>query len=273
MLRLTGTPALSPFRLAKLLAALQEQVPAVDSLHADFEHFVLLYRDLTSTEHDTLQSLLLEGRVPVERGADGALFLVVPRPGTISPWSTKATDIARNCGLDGVRRIERGVAYRLHRSHGDFSGEERARLQPLLHDRMVEAVLTDPEEARALFKQQPAGILREVDIIGGGRAALAEANSAMGFALADDEIDYLVDQYTDLGRNPTDVELMMFAQANSEHCRHKIFRADWIIDGEPKSRSLFDMIRNTYQRRPEGVLSAYSDNAAVAQGPEVDCAQ
>ena len=269
MLRLTGTPALSPFRLAKLLAALQEQVPAVDGLSADFDHFVLLDRDLTPDEHGTLQSLLLEGREPVTRDGGDAFFLVVPRPGTISPWSTKATDIAHNCGLAAVRRIERGVAYRLHRRDGVFSSDERERIQPLLHDRMVEVVLADPDEARALFRQQPPGPLRSVDILGGGRDALAEANSAMGFALADDEIDYLVEQYVDLGRNPTDVELMMFAQANSEHCRHKIFRADWIIDGEPQQRSLFDMIRNTHERRPEGVLSAYSDNAAVAQGPEV----
>ncbi|SEO97152.1 phosphoribosylformylglycinamidine synthase [Aquisalimonas asiatica] len=269
MLRLTGTPALSPFRLAKLLAALQEQVPAVDALHADFEHFVLLDRDLTPQERQTLEALLLEGREPEARNGGDAFFLVVPRPGTISPWSTKATDIAHNCGLTAVRRIERGVAYRLSRNGGTFSSEERQRLQPLLHDRMVEAVLADPEEARALFRQQAPGALRSVDILGGGREALADANNAMGFALADDEIDYLVEQYVALGRNPTDVELMMFAQANSEHCRHKIFRADWVIDGEPQPRSLFDMIRNTYQHRPQGVLSAYSDNAAVAEGPEV----
>ncbi|WP_290647759.1 phosphoribosylformylglycinamidine synthase [Aquisalimonas sp.] len=269
MLHLTGTPALSPFRLDKLLAGLREQVPSVKQVRADVEYFVLLERPLDDGELTILRGLLLEGGAPAKREGRGELFLVVPRPGTISPWSSKATDIARNCGLCAVRRIERGVAYRLRRAEGAFTSDERARLPSLLHDRMTEAVLGDIQEAEALFQQHAPGALREVDILGGGRASLVAANQAMGFALDDDEIDYLVAQYRTLARNPTDVELMMFAQANSEHCRHKTFRADWVIDGEAQPSSLFDMIRHTYRQRSAGVLSAYSDNAAVAAGPEV----
>ncbi|MDN3517131.1 phosphoribosylformylglycinamidine synthase [Aquisalimonas lutea] len=270
MLRLNGHPALSSFRIDKLLRELREHVPAVAALRVDFVYFVLL--DDAAPEADTgrLRTLLTDGESPDPAGDGWEAFLVVPRPGTISPWSSKATDIARNCGLAHVRRIERGRVFRLQRRGGAFSAAERARLEPLLHDRMTETVLADDEAGETLFHAREPGALRRVDITGGGRAALARANEAMGFALADDEIDYLVERYAALGRNPTDVELMMFAQANSEHCRHKIFRADWTIDGAAQPRSLFAMIRHTFEQRPEGVLSAYSDNAAVAAGPRVE---
>src|SRR5690606_1942464 len=173
--------------------------------------------------------------------------------------------IVHNVGLKAVRRVERGVAYYLQAT-AQLSDHELFLIAPLLHDRMTESVLASFEEAEALFQQGQPAPLVEIDLRGGGRAALEAADRELGLALADDEIDYLVDNYAKLGRNPTDAELMMFAQANSEHCRHKIFNADWIVDGEPQPHSLFQMIRNTYNRRPEGVLSAYSDNAAVAEG-------
>ncbi|MEX0730634.1 MAG: phosphoribosylformylglycinamidine synthase [Aquisalimonadaceae bacterium] len=269
MLRLSGSRALSRFRLDRLLHAIQGQIPAVTGVDAHHEHFVQLDRDLTVAERGVLEALLHYGEQPgVSTPAPTTYLLVIPRPGTISPWSSKATDIAHNCGLSAVRRIERGVIYRL-RHTGSLHADALAVIRPLIHDRMTESVFAAEADADALFAAHEPTPLISIDVLGGGREALLRADQEMGFALAPDEVDYLVEQYRTLGRNPTDVELMMFAQANSEHCRHKIFRADWIIDGEPRLHSLFDMIRNTYNRRPEGVLSAYSDNAAVAQGQEV----
>ncbi|MGC4084184.1 MAG: phosphoribosylformylglycinamidine synthase [Vicinamibacterales bacterium] len=194
------------------------------------------------------------------------LYLVVPRPGTVSPWSSKATDIVHNAGLSMVRRVERGVAYYVDVA-GETTPNTHAALGALLHDRMVESVLPHMNDAASLFDQDDARPLVTVDILGGGRAALEQANSERGFALASDEIDYLCAAFTGIGRNPTDVELMMFAQANSEHCRHKIFNATWTIDGVEQSKSLFGMIRNTHERAADpDVLSAYADNAAVIRG-------
>ena len=269
MLRLKGHPALSSFRHDKLLQRLRDAAPAVTAVSAHYIYFVQVHQDPDPDDLATLKELLLDGADP-EVDETGEAVLVVPRPGTISPWSTKATDIAHNCGLRRVRRIERGVAYRIRCGKSSLDAAALTAIKPLLHDRMTEAVLDGDDAGSSLFQEQSPRPLRHVDLLDGGREALVAANDAMGFALADDEIDYLVARYRELGRNPSDVELMMFAQANSEHCRHKIFRADWTIDGEPQARSLFDMIRNTYQQRPDGVLSAYSDNAAVAQGPEVE---
>ncbi len=265
MLRIRGSSALSPFRHSRLLAELQSRVPGIADVHAEYQHFVLLERPLNEDERARLAALLDDGGQSWTDEPDGQLLLVTPRPGTISPWSTKATDIVHNAGLPVVRRLERGVAYYLHAAR-PLSAEQLQHVRPLLHDRMTESVHTRLDQAEALFRQGEPAPLGTVDILGGGREALAAANVEQGFALAEDEIDYLVERYQALGRNPTDVELMMFAQANSEHCRHKIFRADWIIDGERRQHSLFDMIRNTHRLRPDGVLSAYSDNAAVARG-------
>lgn len=268
MLRLPGSRALSRFRLDRLLEAIRSQVPAVTGINARHEHFVQLDGDLSTDERGILDALLHYGDVAAESAENtGTRLLVTPRPGTISPWSSKATDIARNCGLSAVRRIERGAVYELYHE-GYLDPEALALIRPLIHDRMTESVWDSETGADALFTLREPAPLVTVDLLGGGREALVRADSEMGFALAPDEIDYLVEQYCSLDRNPTDVELMMFAQANSEHCRHKIFRADWIIDGALRANSLFDMIRNTYRLRPEGVLSAYSDNAAVAQGHE-----
>ena len=191
----------------------------------------------------------------------------MPRIGTISPWSSKATDIAHNCGLNQVVRLERGIAYYVA-SESALSETQREAVISCLHDRMVEVVMSDFEQASALFSHAEPAPMSQVDVIGGGRAALERANIELGLALAEDEIDYLVEAFVELGRNPNDVELMMFAQANSEHCRHKIFNASWDIDGQAQEKSLFAMIRNTNEVSGDNVLSAYADNAAVLKGSE-----
>lgn len=263
MLILRGAPALSAFRHGKLLEQLSQKVPAVSGLYAEFAHFAEVDGELTAEQQQVLGRLLEYGpSVPVQEPA-GRLFLVVPRLGTISPWASKATDIAHNCGLGNVRRLERGIAYSVA---GDLSEAEAAVVAAHLHDRMTQRVLSQLEQAADLFSHAQPRPMTSVDILGGGRAALAQANVDLGLALAEDEIDYLVQAFQGLARNPNDIELMMFAQANSEHCRHKIFNASWDIDGQAQDKSLFGMIKNTYQMHSEGVLSAYKDNASVIVG-------
>lgn len=266
MLIVRGAPALSSFRREKLLARLQDVFPSVKAVYAEHSHFVALAEDLSEEQHGVLNTLLSYGPKLEQESPRGRLFLVVPRPGTISPWSSKATDIARNCGLTSVDRIERGVAYYLD-VQGEWDEAHDQTVAAVLHDRMVESVFRDFAEAAQLFRHDTPKPFGCVDVLDGGRVALERANITLGLALADDEIDYLVDSFTRLGRNPSDVELMMFAQANSEHCRHKIFNASWTLDGEEKNESLFGMIRNTYHQGGQNVLSAYSDNAAVVKGP------
>ncbi|TVP50739.1 MAG: phosphoribosylformylglycinamidine synthase [Halomonas sp.] len=273
MLELRGAPALSAFRHARLLTVLRERVPEVEALSAHYVHFVDVSSrerrdELDDASHERLAQLLDYGtHTSLEVPDNAQRFLVVPRLGTQSPWSSKATDIAHNCGLQQIARIERGIDYRVGFT-APPDNESMAALTALLHDRMTETVLADGAEATKLFAQHDPAPLGSVDILEGGRDALATANQALGLALAEDEIDYLVDAFNELGRNPSDVELMMFAQANSEHCRHKIFNADWVIDGEPQSHSLFKMIKNTFATSPDNVLSAYSDNAAVIKGSQ-----
>jgi phosphoribosylformylglycinamidine synthase len=263
MLILRGAPALSAFRHGKLLAQLTSKVPAISGLYAEFAHFAEVSGTLGADEEQVLSRLLKYGpSVPVQEPA-GRLFLVVPRFGTISPWSSKASDIARNCGLEKVQRLERGIAYYVA---GELSDAEAGQVAAALHDRMTQLVLDRFEDAANLFSHAQPKALTAVDVLGGGRTALEEANVSLGLALAEDEIDYLVEAFTSLGRNPHDIELMMFAQANSEHCRHKIFNASWDIDGQSQEKSLFGMIKNTFQLHGEGVLSAYKDNAAVIVG-------
>ena len=265
LLSLRGRNALSSFRVAKLLSSLTGT--RIAALGAIYWHFVQTTHDLTAGERATLARLLAYG--PREADADdaGELLLVLPRPGTISPWASKATDIARNCGLPAVVRIERGIAYRVTTRDGaPLTAADRAVLLPLLHDRMTEAVFPALSDASRLFAKVEPLPLQVVDLIGEGPAAIVDANAALGLALSDDEIDYLAASFRDAGRNPTDVELMMFAQANSEHCRHKIFNAEWTIDGERQPLSLFAMIRRTHEVNPEGTIVAYEDNAAVMEG-------
>ncbi len=263
MLLLRGTRALSPFRLDKLLAAGRAQCPSLSALEA--EHVYVAW--LASPGDDTAQLrqrllALTRAVAVIDIDSDSAPdVLVAPRLGTISPWSSKASDIARNCGAP-VQRIERVTAWRC----GGVSVAERATLLPVLHDRMTETVLGAWAELSRLASDTTPRPLRHVPLTTHGRAALVEANRNLGLALADDEIDYLVTRFTELARDPSDVELMMFAQANSEHCRHKIFNASWTIDGVAQDMSLFGMIRNTFATHPNDVLSAYRDNAAVTRG-------
>lgn len=266
MIELPGALAVSDFRIAKLRPALEKLSPGLGALTARFVHFVDLERELDARERALLERLLTYGpREAATAKVQGAEVIVVPRFGTISPWSSKATDIAKVCGLDAVLRIERGIVWTL--ATKDKLSPERLRLLAApLFDRMTETVLLDHAEAARLFEHEKTRPLRTVSLAT-GRDALVKANTDLGLALSDDEIDYLVKNFAALKRDPTDVELMMFAQANSEHCRHKIFNADWIIDGQKQPKSLFAMIRNTHAKNPQGVLSAYRDNASVIEGP------
>jgi phosphoribosylformylglycinamidine synthase len=259
ILRLRGSAALSAFRRAKLETALKALHTSLALAGSAFWHFVELEREPTASERALLDRLLEYGEPPGPEPR-GELYLVTPRLGTISPWSSKATDIAHNCGLAAVRRIERGVA---HRVTGDGPREPVA---ACLHDRMTETVLDRIEAADALFRHVAPRPLALVPLRAEGRRALERANAALGLALSEDEIDYLTEVFSGLGRDPTDVELTMFAQANSEHCRHKIFNARWIVDGVPQGDTLFGMIRKTHAANPRGTVVAYADNAAVLEG-------
>ena len=256
-----GISALSEFRQTKLLAQLQKIDPSIHSVNAEYIHIADIDGDITDAEDKKLAELTSYG-TPFAGSNEGMLYLVTPRPGTISPWSSKATDIVHNSGLNNVKRIERGIAYYLR--GGDTSNTHS--VFAILHDRMTETVLLGIEDAKILFENHDPKPLNSIDL-SDGKQALIDANKSLGLALADDEIDYLFDAYTELDRNPTDVELMMFAQVNSEHCRHKIFNADWKIDGQDQPKSLFKMIKNTYEKGGQDVLLAYSDNAAVIKGP------
>ncbi|MGB0238071.1 MAG: phosphoribosylformylglycinamidine synthase [Cycloclasticus sp.] len=267
MLELIGGTALSAFRKKRLLKKLTRTIPLVKEISAEYIHFADVGETLTDSALSTLKRILTYG--PKSEGIQhrGARLLVVPRANTLSPWSSKATDIAQHCGLTQINRLERGIAYYVE---GELSEQQLIQVAEQLHDRMTERVLFENETPDDLFVHAEPGHLESVDILGAGKQALEVANQTMGLALSSDEIDYLVENFTKLGRNPNDIELMMFAQANSEHCRHKIFNADWQIDGEQQEESLFGMIKNTAKHSPEGIISKYSDNAAVAQGHDAD---
>jgi phosphoribosylformylglycinamidine synthase len=245
ILQLRGPRALPESRLAKLLAHLK-----AGSLSAEYRYFVETAGELSAAERRLLERLLDDGSAPPPPPS-GELYLVVPRLGTLSPWSSKASDIARNCGLSSVKRIERGVVFHTDSKHPDAAA--------FLHDRMTQTVLRSFDEAAKLFEHVPPRPLQFVSDI-------RKANRELGLALSDEEIEYLEHAYRGLGRDPTDAELTMFAQANSEHCRHKIFNADWIVDGERKDKSLFGMIRHTHAQNPQGTILAYADNAAIVEG-------
>ena len=270
VLTLPGAIALSPFRVEKLLASLPRPLAEAITIDTRFVHFVALAAPLEASETAVLEKLLTYG-TPATGVPVGVLLLVLPRFGTVSPWSSKATDIVHNCGLAKVQRVERGVAYYITaRDPGPLSERSRRALDRAIHDRMTETVVTEFEAAAQLFEKHAPQPLATVDLVRGGREALEEANGSMGLALAPDEIEYLVENFRKLGRNPTDVELMMFAQANSEHCRHKIFNATWSIDGAAKDASLFGMIRNTHRASPQGTIVAYSDNSAIMEGASIE---
>ena len=267
MKTLRGAPALSDFRISKLLNQCSElQLPVTD-IYAEFSHFAHISEQLNSEETEVLQQLLKYGPTIEEHEPVGQLLLVTPRPGTISPWSSKSTDIAKNCGLSKIIRLERGLSYYVSTENSSpLTTAQQSTLNNLLHDRMMETIFNDLNDATALFASAEPGELTSIDIENGGKNALIQANVELGLALADDEVNYLFENFTKLGRNPHDIELYMFAQANSEHCRHKIFNADWTIDGVKQPKSLFKMIRNTHEVNPDFVLSAYKDNAAVMVG-------
>jgi phosphoribosylformylglycinamidine synthase len=279
----TGGNALTPFKTRQLLPLLQAVSDHIVGLHARFVHLAAFE---AAPDADTLARLgeLLTYGEPVqgfdEDAGPHSTVWVSPRVGTVSPWASKATDIAHNCGLV-VRRIERLTEYRLllkkpllssfglGLGSASLSAAEWQAVADVLHDRMTESALAHTHDTHALFSELPAQPMAHVDVLGGGRAALVQANTEFGLALADDEMDYLVANFTALGRNPSDVELMMFAQANSEHCRHKIFNAQFTIDGEAQPHSLFGMIRHTHQTHPQHTVVAYSDNASIMVGNPV----
>ncbi len=270
-----GKAALPSFRLKKLRAAVQAVAPDVLLETTRHWYFMAVKSALSAADSKHLDRLLgLDIEAGEPKGADELhRLLIVPRLGTISPWSSKATEIVHHCALPAVTRIERGVVYYLKTRNGHgLSRTELKTLLPLLHDRMTESVVTDlvgiEQKIFAASEPQP---LATVDILQGGSTALSVANYELGLALSNDEIDYLVENFSKMQRNPTDVELMMFAQVNSEHCRHKIFNADWVIDDEQQAISLFGMIRNTHKLHPEGTVVAYSDNSSVIEGARVEC--
>ena len=263
---LRGASALSLFRIQKLAQKAAALGLPQAEIASEYWYFVSSPAPLDAAQTEKLQALLSAVRVDTPAAGQN-LFLITPRIGTISPWSSKATDIAHNCGLDGVERIERGMAVYVS---GSLHGNERAQWASLLHDRMTESVLPDFQSAEKLFAAHEDQSFDTVDVLGGGRAALEAADKSMGLALSSDEIDYLVENYRALNRNPSDVELMMFAQANSEHCRHKIFNADFILNGEKQPKSLFRMIRDTHEASPQGTVVAYKDNSSVIEGAEIE---
>jgi phosphoribosylformylglycinamidine synthase len=281
MLILPGSNALSSFRSQRLLNQLQAVLPSITSVQARFIHFVDSASALSASDLDRLNGLLTYGEPALPEQADGVVeeFVVIPRFGTISPWASKATDIVHNCGMAHIHRVERGVAYRVGLKGGilgtglgaakKLDSEQAQAVAALLHDRMTESVLRHPDQAAGLFSSLEAKPLETIDVMAAGRAALEKANTDLGLAMSDDEIDYLLEAFSNAKRNPTDVELMMFAQANSEHCRHKIFNADWTIDGVAQEMSLFKMIKNTHQKNPRGTIVAYSDNSSIIEGAEV----
>ncbi|MET0322099.1 MAG: phosphoribosylformylglycinamidine synthase [Duganella sp.] len=281
MLILPGSNALSAFRSQRLLNQLQAALPQVAAVQARYVHFIDAAAPLSADDTSRLGALLTYGEPAHPDNTDGAVeeFFVIPRFGTISPWASKATDIVHNCGMAHVKRVERGIAFRINLKSGilgssigapkKLTDDDVHTVAALLHDRMTESVLRHPDEAAGLFRTLDARPLETVDVIGAGQGALQQANTDLGLAMSQDEIEYLDAAFTRAGRNPTDVELMMFAQANSEHCRHKIFNADWTIDGVAQPKSLFGMIKNTHELQPKGTVVAYSDNSSIMEGATV----
>jgi len=266
-LSLRGSPALSQFRLEKLYTTLKKTVPAIAHIYSEFVHFTFSDAALSDTQQNILKQILTYGPKANIEKPTGELFLVIPRIGTISPWASRATDIAKNCGLNNLFRIERGIAYYVTTpDEKPLNDTNKTLLKAHIHDRMTEMVFSNLDDAQKLYHSAEPTPMSTVNILQGGKGALNKANSEMGLALSPDEVDYLVENFSKIGRNPTDVELMMFAQANSEHCRHKIFNADWVIDGVAQDNSLFGMIRNTHKLNPGNTVVAYSDNSSIVQG-------
>src|SRR5574344_3078107 len=261
-----GSPAVSNFRIEKITQSLAKEGIKVSSISTHFVHLVDTKEALTKEQMQVVKKILSYGPAKVETQSEGELFFVIPRVGTISPWASKATDIAHNCGLNNVLRIERGVAYSVVKDGGALTDSERATVSARIHDRIMETVLSSLEDGAKLFEKQTPKPFNTVALTTGGMDALKKANIELGLALSEPEMQYLMDSFKGIGRDPTDIELYMFAQMNSEHCRHKVFGADWVIDGKKEDKSLFGMIKNTFEQTSDYVLSAYKDNAAVMEG-------
>ena len=257
-----GISALGAFKTKALQVKISKAQPGLNLLAAEFIHLADLNEALTEVETNHLDHLLSYAPVLSVNAAQSSI-VVIPRLGTISPWSSKATDIVHLCDINKINRIERATIY-----HFDAKITKSPQVLAAIMDKMTESVLDSINDAHTLFDSFEPQPFTSVDILTNGKSALEKTNIALGLALSDGEIDYLVESFIKLERNPTDIELMMFAQANSEHCRHKIFNADWTIDGVEQAKSLFSMIRNTYHKHPEGLLSVYSDNSAVMAGHE-----
>ena len=265
MIEIKGPPSHSPFRLQQLLSELRKLNDSIENLGARYTHFIDSTNQLDQQELGVLNVLLTYGPDWDMGPEEGQKIIVIPRFGTISPWSSKATEIARLSGLSTIQRIERGIIYTLVNNEG-LENKDLKSLFGNLHDRMTETVLLHDQDAQLLFQSQTPKELRSIPVLSQGLEALKQANAELGMALSQKEMEYLTENFEALKRDPTDAELMMFAQANSEHCRHKVFNADWIIDGVKQDNTLFDMIKHTHQSFPEGILSAYKDNAAVMTG-------
>ena len=271
IIHIAGGPAYSKFRTEKLLEKLQTVNPQIKDIHSEYLHIVWCEKKIAASEKDTLEKILHYGpKAQVLDFKDNSI-ITIPRPGTISPWASRATDIANHCGLYDIKRIERAVAVYIELKNGALLSEDQKKVLALyLHDRMTEVSIFNLDDAKALFSHLAPKPIQYAEMLEHGKKVLNDFNKNLGLALSEDEIDYLFNYFTSIKRNPTDVELMMFAQANSEHCRHKIFNADWIVDGEKQSKSLFGMIKNTHQLHPGNTVVAYSDNSSIVEGAKIN---
>ena len=271
IIHIAGGPAYSKFRKEKLLEKLQTVNPQIKDIHSEYLHIVWCEKKIAASEKDTLEKILHYGpKAQVLDFKDNSI-ITIPRPGTISPWASRATDIANHCGLYDIKRIERAVAVYIELKNGALLSEDQKKVLALyLHDRMTEVSIFNLDDAKALFSHLAPKPIQYAEMLEHGKKILNDFNKNLGLALSEDEIDYLFNYFTSIKRNPTDVELMMFAQANSEHCRHKIFNADWIVDGEKQSKSLFGMIKNTHQLHPGNTVVAYSDNSSIVEGAKIN---
>ncbi|MEY4148805.1 MAG: phosphoribosylformyl-glycineamide synthetase, partial [Pseudomonadota bacterium] len=271
IVHIAGGPAYSKFRKEKLLGKLQKVNGQIKDIHSEYIHIVWCEKKITDTEKVILEKILHYGPKAHSLKYKNNSIITIPRPGTISPWASRATDIANHCGLHDIKRIERAIAVYVElKDESLLSQDEKKGLSLLLHDRMTEISIFDLDEAQSLFSHLPPKTIQFAEILEGGKQVLNDFNKNLGLALSEDEIDYLFNYFISIKRNPTDAELMMFAQANSEHCRHKIFNADWVIDGKAESKSLFGMIKNTHQLHPGNTIVAYSDNSSIVEGAEIN---
>ena len=259
MILLLGNDAYSQFRMDALKSAIAKIDPELKDLRLDAKWvYAIQMKDEAFDANELARAGSLLNAVGP---CDEADFFVTPRKGTISPWSTKATDIFRNCGLKSILRVERGIRFKLEQEVGV------GQWTSALYDRMTEGIYEDIDDLFDVDEPRPG---RVYDVMGKGLAAIKEANDEMGLAISEPEMKYLAESFKKAGRNPTDTELTMFGQVNSEHCRHKIFGAEFIIKGKKQKHSLFEMIKNTHKKRPQDTLSAYKVNSSVVTGFKTD---